>query len=75
MSKKNPSEFDRQEWLDRLRQRTTKEKVVTITLRPNGVKMQELQSLLGSNFACQLLENGQVRIAVKQAPQEKVSAQ
>lgn len=58
--------FDRREWINGIRSRVKTQKLVRVTLRPNGVTAGELAKALGPAFGVQPSEGNQVMIALKQ---------
>lgn len=70
MNLSKQAQFDRQEWLSRLRQRVSTSKVVTIKLSPKGASLAEVKSFLGSKFEFKV-DGDNVTIAVKQATPSK----
>lgn len=67
MSLSKQAEFDRREWLNRLRTKVTTNKVVTIILSSKGASLTEIKSFLGNKFEVRTNADNTVTIAVKQA--------
>lgn len=65
-TKKTLKQIDSERFLARLKERVLKEKVVEITLKPDGVTLGDVRFVMGNKIACVPQENGSIRIAVKQ---------
>lgn len=65
---KSIKDFDKARFIENLKNKVTKEKVVEITLRPDGISLVDLRIALGGSFVYEKLPDGKVRIGVKQTP-------
>ena len=63
--KKTLNQIDRERFLQRLKDRVTKEKVVEITLKPDGLTLSDVANYMGNSISCVSQENGSVKIGVK----------
>lgn len=65
--KKTLKQIDRERFLAKLRERVLSEKVVEISLRPDGVSLADVRIAMGGTISCTQQENGTIRIGVKHA--------
>lgn len=61
-------QFDRTEWLNKIKSQVDAKKVLSLTLRPNGATIQDVKKFLGKGYA---IKNGEQPnayiLAVKQS--------